>query len=365
MVEYVRAKDTLMECIREEGTTIEVEAAGHVSRYDCEAIVDDATDELDEDVGVNRISVEEEDCQNLEVHFGDMAREQEEASDADSGDNVWDDNNIPDPLSSDDDEEAAERKEMRANTIDSEELLFLGKTLGCAADFKVAQLRYSQRTRYDIKLYKSSSQKLGAKCSDMESECPWRVYCSHERIKHKMQIKVYVNEHICLRSGYSKMLKRSSIAMLFEERLRLNPKFSKTEMAEEIKMEYNLIVTKEQCAKAKSKLYRERKASHEVHFSRIWDYEAELKRSNPYSTVVIETIPGVTPTSKQRFDQFYICFTSQRETWIQSCRPIIGLDGAFLKWDIKGHLLAAIGRDGDNRIVLIAWAVVEVENNIN
>ena len=27
--------------------------------------------------------------------------------------------------------------------------------------------------------------------------------------------------------------------------------------------------------------------------------------------------------------------------------------------------MAAVGRDGDNRIVSIAWAVVEVENNIN
>ena len=27
--------------------------------------------------------------------------------------------------------------------------------------------------------------------------------------------------------------------------------------------------------------------------------------------------------------------------------------------------MAAVGRDGDNRIVPIAWAVVEVENNIN
>ena len=43
----------------------------------------------------------------------------------------------------------------------------------------------------------------------------------------------------------------------------------------------------------------------------------------------------------------------------------MGLDGAFLKWDIKGHLLAAVGRDGDNRIVPIAWAVVEVENDTN
>ena len=332
---------------------------------DCEAIVDDDEDQLEEEEEVNGITVEEVDCPDLAVHFGDVAREPEEESDADSGDDIWDEDIIPDPLSFDDDEEAVIHKETRANTVDSEELLFLGKTFNCAADFKVALLRYSLRTRYDIKLYKSSAKRLGAKCSDKETECPWRVYCSYERRKHKMQIKVYINEHICLRSGYSKMLKRSSIASIFEERLRINPKFTKKEMADEIKREFNLIVTEEQCAKAKSKLYRERKDGHETHFSRIWDYQAEVMRTNPESKVVIETIPGATPTSKQRFDRMYVCFTSQRETWIESCRPIIGLDGAFLKWDIKGQLLAAVGRDGDNRIVPIAWAVVEIENNIN
>ena len=36
-----------------------------------------------------------------------------------------------------------------------------------------------------------------------------------------------------------------------------------------------------------------------------------------------------------------------------------------MKWDIKGQMLAAVGRDGDNRIFPIAWAVVEVEDNPN
>ena len=81
--------------------------------------------------------------------------------------------------------------------------------------------------------------------------------------------------------------------------------------------------------------------------------------------MVIETIPGATPGCKQRFDRLYVCFAAQGESWIESCRPIIGLDGAFLKRNIKGHLLAAVGRDGDNMIVPIAWTVVEIENNVN
>jgi len=79
----------------------------------------------------------------------------------------------------------------------------------------------------------------------------------------------------------------------------------------------------------------------------------------------IETIPGQTIGSLQRFYRLFICFNSQRDSWKQTWRPIIGVDGAFLKWDVKGHLLAATGRDGDNRIVPIAWAVVEIENDDN
>lgn len=240
-------------------------------------------------------------------------------SDGESGDDIWDDERIPDPLSSDDDEEEAERRELFSNSVDSKELLALGKTFGCRADFKLALLRYFLKTRYDIKLYKSTIVKVGAKCSDTESNCPWRIYCSYERRRHKMQVKVYVNEHNCMRSGYSKMLKVSTIALLFAERLRINRKFTKKEIADAIKREYNLIVTEEQCAKEKSKLFREIKTSHEAHFSRIWDYEAEIRRSNPYTNMVIETIPGATPGSKQRFDRLYVCFTAQRESWLESC----------------------------------------------
>ncbi|CAA7031227.1 unnamed protein product [Microthlaspi erraticum] len=136
-------------------------------------------------------------------------------------------------------------------------------------------------------------------------------------------------------------------------------------MAAEIKREYNLEVTDDQCAKAKSKLIKEKKASHEAHFSRIWDYQAEIFQSNKESKFEIETIPGATIGSKQRFYRLYVCFNSQVLAWKETCRPIIGLDGAFLKWDIKGHLLAAVGRDGDNRIVPISWAVVEIENDTN
>ena len=47
------------------------------------------------------------------------------------------------------------------------------------------------------------------------------------------------------------------------------------------------------------------------------------------------------------------------------CRPIIGLDGCFLKRVCKGQLLCITEKDGNNQIFPIAWAVVAVENKKN
>ena len=85
-------------------------------------------------------------------------------------------------------------------------------------------------------------------------------------------------------------------------------------------------VTDNQCGKAKSKVLRERKASHGNHFSRIWDYQAEIYLRNEGTAFKIESVPGTTVGSKQRFYRLYVCFKAQREPWKQTCRPIIGLD---------------------------------------
>ena len=58
----------------------------------------------------------------------------------------------------------------------------------------------------------------------------------------------------------------------------------------------------------------------------------------------------------------YICLDAVRRGWLQGCRPVIGLNGCFLKSYCKGELLTVVGRDGNNQMFPIAWAVVEVEN---
>lgn len=93
-------------------------------------------------------------------------------------------------------------------------------------------------------------------------------------------------------------------------------------------------------------------------YMRLYDYGAEIMRSNPGSTVKIgvDRVNGIST-----FKRIYICFEQLKVGFKKGCKKIIGLDGCFLKSFVKGEILAAVGRDGNNGMFPISWAIVDVE----
>ena len=47
------------------------------------------------------------------------------------------------------------------------------------------------------------------------------------------------------------------------------------------------------------------------------------------------------------------------------CRKVVGLVGCLFEGATNGELLCALGRDANNQMYPIAWAVVDKENNKN
>ena len=88
----------------------------------------------------------------------------------------------------------------------------------------------------------------------------------------------------------------------------------------------------------------------------------EPKESHPSSTVIV-----VSERKKVDelpiFERMYICLAAIKEGFIAGCRRLIGLDGCFLKGLMKGQLLVAVGRDGNNQMFPIAWTIVDKETN--
>ena len=95
-------------------------------------------------------------------------------------------------------------------------------------------------------------------------------------------------------------------------------------------------------------------------YSRVWDYAEAIRLYNPGSTAIVKCIGIDKPPPL--FQRLYICLPACKEGFVAGCRPIIGVDGAHLKGQFPGILLTAVGKDGNNNIFPIAWAVVETEN---
>ncbi|XP_020981334.1 uncharacterized protein LOC110272927 [Arachis duranensis] len=61
----------------------------------------------------------------------------------------------------------------------------------------------------------------------------------------------------------------------------------------------------------------------------------------------------------------YICLSGCNNGFKAGCRPLIGLDGAFLKTQIGGQILSAVAQDANHHIYVVAWAIVNIENKEN
>lgn len=276
-------------------------------------------------------------------------------------DQINDDDVLPNtPIQSSDDEEDCVDNLFKRKSNFKQWELHLGQIFNDVQAFKDALVIYVLNEQRNIKLCRWEKEKHEAICCG--EGCRWRIYCALDRPLNKWQVKVYIDIHTCINIGHCKMIKIPIIARLWLERLRKNPDISACEIEEEMLSEHNIHVSENQCQKAKTKALEAIRGDLHEQFSRLWDYEFELCRSNKGTTAEIQTIQS---GGEHQFNRFYVCFDALRKSWLKTCRSIIGLDGCFLKWAIKGEILSAVGRDGNNGIYPIAWAVVQVENNEN
>ncbi|XP_018468839.2 uncharacterized protein LOC108840512 [Raphanus sativus] len=266
-------------------------------------------------------------------------------------------------------------------------VLTLGQAFDSLAEFKEAVVDYSLKEGFNVKFTRWGSQKSEVRCavvavredsnnsgadvvapvtekdgdgSTENQSCPFRIYCSFEKSLGMYLIKTFEDEHSCIPDGYSTAIRDHIIAKLSLNEIRRDPKLKPKAMQAKMEEKYNVIVSNDQCRKAKQQALRMVRDEHDAQFARLKDYKMEVIKCNPDSTVELGTLTN--ESGKEIFDRIYVCLAPLKRTWTAHCRPIFGIDGCFLKSNEKGQFLAAVGRDANNQLFPIAWAVVEVEN---
>ena len=92
------------------------------------------------------------------------------------------------------------------------------------------------------------------------------------------------------------------------------------------------------CKRARKLVNEKLVGNYKKEFALLRDYGDELLDKNRGSTVKL-SVDKVTPDSPPHFKRFYVCFDALEKGWKKGCRPILGLDGCFLKGPYKSELL--------------------------
>ncbi|GJZ40779.1 calcium/proton exchanger [Tanacetum coccineum] len=161
--------------------------------------------------------------------------------------------------------------------------------------------------------------------------CGFRLYASWMSTEHSFQIKSLKPEHNSSRNyNLGSLVTYKWIAHHYAKKLIADPFIPYLQMKNEIRKKFLI---------------------------------NDILDSNPGSTCRLDD--EETESGNYYFRRFYVCFKGVKDGWLAGCRKVIGLDGCFLKHTCRGELLVAMGRDANNQMYPIAWAVVKVENNDN
>ncbi|CAH9084256.1 unnamed protein product [Cuscuta europaea] len=225
--------------------------------------------------------------------------------------------------------------------------------------FKSALVRYAVHEKRDIKFAKNEPHRVRVKCGGTCSFSCTGTWV--ERLKC-FQVSVFNQEHQCNLKYKLEIVSQKWIAEKFEDKVVDDPTMTALELKKLIKAELKKHVSTSMATRALRIIQKKTQTVWKEQFKKIRNYAEECLQSIPDSTMVIHTT-RVVPDSPSIFQRIYVCFGPVKKGFLEGCRKVVGLDGCFLKGQLKREILSAVGRDANNQMYPIAWAVVEIENN--
>ncbi|XP_016185194.2 uncharacterized protein LOC107626811 [Arachis ipaensis] len=159
------------------------------------------------------------------------------------------------------------------------------------------------------------------------------------------------------------------LSKVFLNKIAENPKIKLTTLMRKAYTKWNAELTKSKASRVRQFALDELQGTYVEQYRRLYDYCHEILRTNPGSSVHLKIqrppefaferpVSGV--DLRPRFERIYVMLDACRRSFM-ACRPMIGLDGCFLKTPYGGWLLTAMGWDPNDQILPIAYAVVEAE----
>ena len=236
-----------------------------------------------------------------------------------------------------------------------------GKYFVSFEKMKEAIESWSIEDHFTFSVVKKNAKRVDYHCRMRTMGCLWRVFAS-VAMDGELQVKRLCGSHTCIAAPIAprevantqNWLRRTVLQHLF-----VTKATKPMEIVETIQMHYGEKVNYEAARLTKAALIADRLEHQREHFHKIPSYLQLLHQHNEGLYTDLHTITDDHGLST--FQCLFICPWQSRQSF-QLMRTFMAVDGTFLKARFVQTLLLAVGIDANGNILLLAWGIVESEN---
>jgi hypothetical protein len=212
----------------------------------------------------------------------------------------------------------------------------------------------------EFKTVECKSRKYDVVC--VKKDCPWRVHAYKGKWKDYWECSI-VTQHTCHLSGVQKSHRSLTSQYIANEMYGMiveNLLFEPKSIIRHIQEKYKYNISYSKAWSAKQKVLEIRFGTFEAAYDNISRLLTILYQRNPESYYDLKSLDREEDPSfilQRVFFSLDPCINA-----FQHCRPILCIDGTFLTGKYRLQMLTAIGVDGNNQLLPVAFVFVESEN---
>ncbi|XP_028070439.1 uncharacterized protein LOC114272923 [Camellia sinensis] len=192
--------------------------------------------------------------------------------------------------------------------------------------------------------------------------CKYAVQCGVQRANQFFYLKRWTKIHSCgadVRTSKNPRLNSDLVSNVVSERIRDIPLTRPTDVAYTFKADYGLDISYHVAWLGVKKAREAMHGDYLTSFDQLKWYGDAVQHYNPGSHINIDY-----DLKTSQFKRFFVAFAACINGF-KYCRPLLFLDGTFLKERYKGQLLTATAKDGNQGLFPVAFAIVDSESESN
>ncbi|KAL7203090.1 hypothetical protein ACSBR2_016410 [Camellia fascicularis] len=234
---------------------------------------------------------------------------------------------------------------------------------GGATEFREVLCNYAVERGFQFKYIKNDSVRITVVCKFAAStDCSWSVHARMLPLSGVLCVKRFDSVHTCgavVRTSRNPRTGSDLVSTIVADRVRDKPLTRPTNVVFDLKNEYGLDISYQVAWLGVEKARGEVYGDHATSFDQLRWYSDSVMQKNPNSYINLE-FDQKTGSFIRYFISFRACIDG-----FNHCRPLLFLDGTFLKGGFKGNLLAATAKDANEGLFPVALAIVDSKNLAN